>query len=218
MAMKEMLTATASPVDRDPLASAGVAAHRAVDVHDFDAIYRRWFAEVCRWARAFGAPMGDLDDVTQEVFLVVRRQLSRFDGGNLPGWLYAITRRTVSAHRRRAWFRHLLSPGRPEAGPQLDDFADEAASPEESLATVEARRLVAQLVAQLSPKRRAAFVLFEIEGLSGEEIAQLEGVPASAIFVRLHHARKDFARLAERYRTDGNNPSVSPQSTRKAPR
>ena len=39
----------------------------------FEAVYAKWFHEVSRWARAFGGLDADLDDLTQEVFLVVRR-------------------------------------------------------------------------------------------------------------------------------------------------
>ena len=47
----------------------------------------------------------------------------------------------------------------------------------------------------MSDVRRTAFVLFEIEGYSGEEIAELEQIPLATVYTRLHHARKDFLRL-----------------------
>ena len=75
---------------------------------EFDAIYDAWFDPVCRWARALGGPEADLDDLAQEVFVVVERQLAKFDGRNLAGWLYRITARVVAGQRRRAWFRHLF--------------------------------------------------------------------------------------------------------------
>ena len=63
-------------------------------VQSFEEIYAKWFHEVSRWVRAFGGLDADLDDLTQEVFLVVRRKLSAFDGRNLSGWLYRIAQRT----------------------------------------------------------------------------------------------------------------------------
>jgi RNA polymerase sigma-70 factor (ECF subfamily) len=53
------------------------------------------------------------------------------------------------------------------------------------------------LLARLSEKRRSTFILFEIEGYSGEEIAALENVPVATVWTRLHHARRE---LAERLR------------------
>jgi len=39
------------------------------------------------------------------------------------------------------------------------------------------------------------FVLFEIEGYTGEEIAGLQGIPVATVWTRLHHARRDLAVL-----------------------
>src|SRR5579859_6012063 len=86
-----------------PLVEAGTAAPPS-----FEDVYARWFHEVSRWARAFGGLDADLDDLTQEVFMVVRRKLGQFDGANIQGWLYRIAQRTVRDYRRRAWFKSLL--------------------------------------------------------------------------------------------------------------
>jgi RNA polymerase sigma-70 factor (ECF subfamily) len=158
------------------------------------AIYDQWLREVLRWARALGAAESDLDDVAQEVFVVVQRKLATFDGGNLAGWLYRITARTVSDHRRRAWFRHLF---RRRDGAAVDDLPSSSLSPVEALEGHEDRATVWRLVDRLSAKRRAAFVLFEIEGYTGEEIARLEGVPLATVWTRLHHARRDFCAMVE---------------------
>src|SRR5678815_2164726 len=73
----------------------------------FRAIYDAWFDDVTRWLYALGVPSSDTEDLAQEIFLVVRRKLAAFDGGNLAGWLYRITQLTVRDHRRRAWFKNL---------------------------------------------------------------------------------------------------------------
>src|SRR6267378_8592672 len=79
----------------------------------FEQVYSSSFNDVARWIRALGGLPADVEDLTQEVFLVVRRKLSGFDGRNLRGWLYRIAQRTVRDYRRRAWFRSLL-PGKSE--------------------------------------------------------------------------------------------------------
>src|SRR5205085_12701435 len=60
-----------------------------------------------RWLYALGVPGSVTEELAQEIFLVVRRKLHRFDGGNLAGWLYRIAQLTVRDHRRRAWFKNL---------------------------------------------------------------------------------------------------------------
>jgi len=77
----------------------------------------------------------------------------------------------------------------------LEDLVDTAPNPEHHAQRRDASRILAQLLAKLSPARRAAFVLFEIEGYTGEEIAKLEGIPVKTVYTRLHYARKDFFRL-----------------------
>src|SRR4029077_10587762 len=78
--------------------------------HDdrFAAIYDAWFDEVVRWIGAFGMPDSETEDLAQEVFLVVNRKLSTFNGGNLAGWLYRIAELPVRDHRRRAWCKNLF--------------------------------------------------------------------------------------------------------------
>jgi RNA polymerase sigma-70 factor (ECF subfamily) len=158
----------------------------------FRDIYESWFDDVVKWLYALGAPAADTEDLAQEIFLVVRRQLSRFRGGNLAGWLYEISRRTVRDHRRRAWFRNLVLRRQDIDFTQLPNTS---AGPARSYEHAENRRLFQALVARMSEKLRTAFVLFEVEGYSGEEIARIQDIPLGTVWTRLHHARKEFWKL-----------------------
>jgi RNA polymerase sigma-70 factor (ECF subfamily) len=159
---------------------------------EFDRIYIEHFHHVSRWARALGGRSADLDDLTQEVFLVVRRRLSSYEGPSLAAWLYGITRKTVSDYRRRAWIRRLLGG----AHQSLDSLpASQHMCGIDAVERLEAQRILQRVLDQMSSVRRTAFVLFEIEGYSGDEIAELEQVPLATVYTRLHHARKDFLRL-----------------------
>jgi DNA-directed RNA polymerase specialized sigma24 family protein len=44
----------------------------------------------------------------------------------------------------------------------------------------------------MSTRRRETFLLYEVEGYSGEEIARMQDVPVNTVWTRLHHARKEF--------------------------
>src|SRR5436309_1960983 len=63
-------------VQFSPLAAAADPAVRPTS-RDFSEIYDTWFHEVARWARALGCPEADLEDLTQEVFIVVQRTMKR---------------------------------------------------------------------------------------------------------------------------------------------
>lgn len=164
----------------------------------FQEIYENWFDGVVRWLYALGMPASDTQDLAQEIFLVVRRGLSDFDGGNLPGWLYRITELTVRDHRRRAWFKNLTSR---RQDLDLSELPHTSEGPARAYEQSERRRLFQSLIGRMSEKRRTTFVLFEIEGYSGEEIAQLHDVPLGTVWTRLHHARKDFWKLVQERRS-----------------
>jgi RNA polymerase sigma-70 factor (ECF subfamily) len=169
----------------------------------FREIYESWFDDVVKWLYALGVPGSDTEDLAQEIFLVVRRKLPDFDGGNLPGWLFRIAELTVRDHRRRAWFKNLVLR-REEI--DLSQLPHAAEGPAHSYEHAENRRMFQALISKMSEKRRTTFVLFEIEGYSGEEIAQLQDVPLGTVWTRLHHARKEFWKLVgEQKRREGKN-------------
>jgi RNA polymerase sigma-70 factor (ECF subfamily) len=165
----------------------------------FRDIYERCFDDVVKWLYALGMPGSETEDLAQEIFLVVRRKLDRFDGGNLAGWLYRITQLTVRDHRRRAWFKNLTQRRRDVDLAQTEQTTP---GPEVRYLDAENRRRFQALVAAMSEKLRTTFVLFEIEGYSGEEIARIHDVPLGTVWTRLHLARKEFWRLLKKQRGD----------------
>jgi RNA polymerase sigma-70 factor (ECF subfamily) len=156
----------------------------------FEAVYTKHFRHVARWSRALGGMDADVDDICQEVFIVVRRKLKQFAGPSLPAWLYGITRKTVSDYRRRAWIRRLLGGGTRS----LDHAHSQPLVAADPSDRIDAQRILRDVLVKLTAVRRTAFILFEIEGYSGEEIAELEQIPLATVYTRLYHARKDFLR------------------------
>lgn len=170
--------------------AAGESAELSGELPTFERLYAQFYRPVIRWMRAFGVSAAEAEDVAQEVFIVVRRKLGSFVGGSLPAWIYRIARLTASDYRRRAWFRRVVF--------LADGFSSELSQtergPEEELQRREAAVELERLLDKLSRVRRRAFVLFEIEGYSCGEIAELEQIPLNTVYTRLHHARQDFLR------------------------
>jgi len=156
----------------------------------FHVIYSRWFDQVAQWINAMGGPDADREDLVQDVFVVVHRRLPEFDGNNLPGWLYQIARRRVRDFRRLLWVKHFLfgSVSLPE------NLANEDASAAELLETQQKSVLLEHLLDRLNESERAALVLFEVEGYSGAEIAEIQSVPVNTVWARIHKARKKLRR------------------------
>ena len=162
----------------------------------FNAIYDAWFENVLRWIRALGVPQADREDIAQDVFLVVRRRLHAFDGENPAAWLYRITKRQVRDFRRRTWIKNIFTREHTDA---LDTMPDDRAGPAALLERKQTQRILLTLLAKMNPDRRAAFMLFELDGLAGEEIARIQGVAVTTVWKRLHFARKEFLALVTRY-------------------
>jgi RNA polymerase sigma-70 factor, ECF subfamily len=173
------------PAERQSVDSAEKTGAGTAASLDFQAIYERWFDEVCNWIRAMGGPEADSEDLVQDVFLVVHRRLPDFDGHNLAGWLYQIARHRVRDFRRLAWVKHLLFG----SVPLPENLVKEGASPAEKLETDEKRATLERLLGKLNQWERAALVLFEIEGYNGEQIARIQGVPLNTVWARIHKAR-----------------------------
>lgn len=124
------------------------------------------------------------DDLTQEVFIKVHRNLSTFRReAKFTTWLYRIAVNTVSSHRRHRARRADLAQGlsRP-AGVEAARCPQAASGAEGHLA-------ISDALASLPLKLRSAIVLTVIEGLSYEEVARIEGCTRSTIYWRVHKAR-----------------------------
>lgn len=167
---------------------------------NFSAFYDEWFESVLRWLRALGAPEADRDDIAQEVFLVVSRRLHAFDGRNPAGWLYRIAKRQVRDFRARTWIKSIFNREHTNA---VNDVPDDRAGPAAALERKQNQRVLFGLLAKMNPDRRAALVLFEVDGMSGDEIARIQGVPVNTVWKRLHVARKEFLALVTRDQRGG---------------
>lgn len=131
-------------------------------------------------------PGCDVHDLLQEVFVVVLRNARPLVAADSPrAWLYGVAVRVASAARRRQRIRALF---RREAAAVTAPRPSVALDPE-ARATAE---VVHRVLAELSAKKREVLVLFELQGLSGPEIAIALGCPLKTVWTRLHHARKDF--------------------------
>ena len=168
-----------------------------------DELYRLHAATVSRWVAWLTGRDVEVEDIVHEVFLVVhnRRHTLRSDA-SIAAWLYSITVRVVSNRRRaRRWRRWFGFTGGDDAGgaAAINNARATSASPLEAMEREEAKAVTYQILDDLSEAHRTVLTLFELQGLSGEEIATITGTSVSNVWLRLHRARKQFSRrLAER--------------------
>lgn len=156
-------------------------------------IYEQHFRFVWRSARRLGVGEATVDDVVQEVFLVVHRQLSTFERrSSLKTWLYGILRHVVRNHLRHA--------GRRRHEPLEEASVGDGTSPFEEAARAQAVTLLAELLDELDDDKREVFVLAELEEMSVPEIAEALGVKMNTVYSRLRLARRAVERALDRRR------------------
>jgi RNA polymerase sigma-70 factor (ECF subfamily) len=134
-----------------------------------------------------GVAPADIEDCLQEVFIVVHQRLGSFDGSSrMTTWLYGICIRVASAYRRRSYRR------RERTGEEVQEAIDEGESPELAASRAEAQDRLRHVLDEMDIEKRALFVMFEIDEVSCEEIAEILGIPIGTVYSRLHSARKEF--------------------------
>jgi RNA polymerase sigma factor (sigma-70 family) len=149
-------------------------------------LHDRYYAAVLGVVVHAGVERGDADDVAQEVFLKLLALAVRFDGrDSARAWILGIAWR-MALHRRRNVARWLRVLGELVAAAAHPTTAD----PERSALDAEEARAFERRVARLPARMQAAFILVEVQGLTGEEAATALGIPVATVWTRLHHARK----------------------------
>jgi RNA polymerase sigma-70 factor (ECF subfamily) len=163
----------------------------ATEVATFPEVYRAHFRFVWRTLGRLGVREADLLDLTQNVFIVVHRQLAGFEGrSELTTWLFSICRLVVKDYLRSAPIRRevLVDVG------ELSKRVGASESPLRRLDSDDLGRTLEAILDRLPEKLRTAFVLFELDEMSGEDIAQLLEVPVGTVRSRLRLAREAFQR------------------------
>jgi RNA polymerase sigma-70 factor (ECF subfamily) len=167
-----------------PQIAALVDRARRRDPAAFRDLFQAHVGSVHRVVRRMVGGRADVDDLVQIAFVEAFRSLPDFRGDALfSTWLTRIAIRvTMRAARRRhgaqASLDDVMEPAAPGAGP------------EQITAARETLALVETLLAELRPKRRAAFVLHVLEGYSMEEVAAILSASTAAVKVRVHDARR----------------------------
>jgi RNA polymerase sigma-70 factor, ECF subfamily len=156
----------------------------------------REHAFVWRSIRRLGVMEGDVDDAVQKVFLVTSQRLSTFPPERDRSFLFATCMR-VAANERRGQSR------RRSAGPEpLEALVSEAPSPEKSASD---RHMLDAVLEPLPIELRSVLVLFELEGMTSDEIAEMLELPTGTVASRLRRGRELATAAAKRLRAGGGD-------------
>jgi RNA polymerase sigma-70 factor (ECF subfamily) len=129
-----------------------------------------------------------VDDVCQDVFLQVARYLPHFERrAELKTWVYKICASQATRLRRKRALRRVLANMLQMVTPAASAGAHRA------LAALDAQKEMELALARMSEKQRLVFVLYELHGLRGDEIARVIGSPPATVRGRLREARLAFS-------------------------
>jgi RNA polymerase sigma-70 factor (ECF subfamily) len=138
----------------------------------------------------------EAEDVLQETFLNAFRAIDRFEGrSRLATWLYRIAYNASLMRLRKRGQMTTFSLDRPLGEQDESEWkvsrhlVDWSSVPDDQLLTAEAREEMDRAIAELPESLRSTFVLRDIQGLSGAETAEIQGITVQAVKNRLHRAR-----------------------------
>ena len=166
---------------------------RAGDRAAFGQLVERFAPQARRVARAVLQDPHDADDAAQDAFLAALVKLDQYDPRRPFGpWLMRIVANAATDRRRRRTVRQVepLAPELTGGGPRPDREAEQSALGD---------RLRAAL-AELPERRRIAVVLFDVDGYSHAEIAQILGIPEGTVRSEVFHARRRLRELLADWR------------------
>lgn len=156
------------------------------DLDAFNRLVEKYQRQVYNLALRMLSEVPAAEDATQEAFLSAFRGIGKFRGGSFRAWLLRIAA-NACRDQLRAWRRR---PATSLDALELEPEADrDAQSPEDYALRRELGEKIASALAALPTDQRLAVILYDIEGLSYEEIAQVMNSSLGTVRSRLSRAR-----------------------------
>lgn len=193
------------PVTRGPLAAREARRATPAEVLErpserFRRLVDEHFDFIWRSLRGLGVPASGVDDAAQHVFWLAHQKLASIAPGAEKSFLFGLARGVAANQRRAAARARELGDG-----DFLESVVSDAPDPEELSSLKQARVLLDRALDALPFELRTVFVLFELEGLTTQEIAELTAVPTGTVASRLRKARSEFHVIARRLEARGRS-------------
>ena len=148
----------------------------------------------------------DAEDITQDVFLKVYRNLASFDTqkGSFQTWITTLARNLLVDNYRRTKLDRATdsmdeSISSDDDGPTMSErLADSRPNQEQRYAGLELKATIQHALAKLSPELREAVILRDLEDMDYKEIALVLKIPEGTVKSRISRGRGELARLLQR--------------------
>lgn len=167
---------------------------RQGDRDAFNILVQTYQRQVINLAYGMLSDTEDATDAAQEVFIKVYRNIDRFEGkSSLSTWIYRITSNVCKDFLRKRT-RTIQSISIYESSEDDDDrpmeIKDSSPTPQEHMEITETQREVRKALDELPEEYKSVIVMYDLEGLSYDEISNVLQCPVGTIKSRLNRARK----------------------------
>jgi len=154
----------------------------------------------------FTGSQSDAEDLSQEAFLKMYKNLSSFDPekGSFITWLTTLTRNLLVDNYRRSRLERVSDSldegyeGEDDGPTKAERLTDGGKSQEQHVAGLELKAQIQEALKQVSPDLREAVILRDLEDMDYKEIAEILGVPQGTVKSRISRGRSELARLLKR--------------------
>ena len=147
----------------------------------------------------------EAEDVAQEVFITVFKQIENFRGDSkFSTWLYRVTvnhckNRIKYLSRRHSRDQDELDETSQQQNSAVNGAPVRAKNPDKALESMQMEQLLQEAIASLDDEQRAVVILRDVEDLSIEEICEITGLPDGTVKSRLHRARLVLRKKMQRH-------------------
>jgi RNA polymerase sigma-70 factor (ECF subfamily) len=168
---------------------------QAGEVERFDDLVRKYRERIWGIVYQLSANREDAADLTQDTFIKAFQSINRFQGQSaFFTWLYRIAVNGTLNHLQKNKLRRFFSLEKirdeEPATALLNQLADPGDSSARAASLAELQLKLNEALQNLSIKHRTVVTLFEIDGLSHEEIAEITGTTVGTVRSRLHYAKQ----------------------------
>lgn len=164
------------------------------DFSNYDKIVDSYKNRVFGMAYKFTNDYDETQDLAQEVFLKIYRQIKNFRGDSkLSTWIYRISVNTCLDWKKKKQriksinFSNMVNE---ENKDQTIDIKDDSPMPDEIILQDEDQKIVHDLIYQLSDKYKTVLIMYHFNEMSYEDIANSLNIPQRTVETRLYRARR----------------------------
>lgn len=171
------------------------------DNEAFDYLVNQYSKKIINTAYSLLYDADEAQDAAQEVFIKVYRNIGTFRGdSSVSTWIYRITRNVCCDILRKRKSSNVISLDAEDEEGHKNEPADTGDTPQEAAEKNERDEILRSAVASLEETHKTVITLFDMEGLSYDEIAEVMKCPVGTVKSRLYRARDALRKILEKNR------------------